>query len=284
MFELILENQRGDAVALNNTKNYDVKEIDGLYPAGANIVTSQTSLDDGSKYNSSKVNERSLNISVAIKCDAERSRLNLYKIIKPKHYIKMIYRSAARDVFCEGYVSDISIDHFAQQQSASISIICPEPYFNDAQEIIDTITQILDAFHFPFAITSADPVPLGEYNTTSEMNIINSGEVESGAEIEIHATGTVKNPAIYNRETGEYFKLETTLQDGDTVHINTKIKKKSVYVFRDGQNVNLFNYVSEDSTWLQLMPGDNVLTYDAEDDTASYMEIRIIHRNMYVGV
>lgn len=284
MFELILENQRGDRVALTNNKNYAITGMDGLHPPGANIVTSQVSLYDGSKFNNAKVNDRQLDIAVAIQYDVENSRVALYKVIKTKQYIKMIYRTNSRDVFCEGYVSAMNIDYFANPQTVDISILCPEPYFNDAQEIIDGISRIIKMFRFPFAITAADPKPIGSYDNTLEINLINSGDVEAGFEIEIHATGQVKTPAIYNRETGEFFKLETTLQDGDTVRINTKKGQKSVFVARSGEDVNLFNYVSEDSTWLQLTPGDNVLTYDAEDNTTTHMDIRFIHRDLYVGV
>lgn len=284
MFELILENQRGDSVALTNNKNYVITDIDGLHPADANIVTSQVSLYDGSKFNNAKVNERQLDIAVAIQYDVENSRVALYKVIKPKRYIKMIYRTDSRDVYCEGYVSAMQIDYFENPQTVAISILCPEPYFNAAQEIIDGISRVIKMFHFPFAITAAAPKPLGAYDNTLEINVINSGDVETGFEIEIHATGQVKTPAIYNRDTGEFFKLSTTLQDGDTVHINTKQGQKSVSVMRAGENINLFNYISDGSTWLQLSPGDNILTYDAADNTTTYMDIRFIHRDLYVGV
>lgn len=284
MYSLFLENRSGESIELTHNTNYSIDEIDGLYPPSSTINTSEVSLYDGAKFNSSKVNMRQLEIRIVIERDAEANRIALYQVVKTKQYIKMIYKNNSRDVYVEGYVSDVNIDYFANKQTVSVSIVCPEPYFKDAQEIISTISAIIADFIFPFAITATDKKPIGHYDDVLELNVINTGDVESGLTIEIRATGNVINPTIFNRETTEFFGLNITLQEGDVVTITTTRGNKQVDLLRSGQHLNIFNNIEQGSTWLQLTPGDNVFTYQADSESTAYMNIRIIHQHLYEGV
>ena len=284
MYNLSLKNERGDEIKLTGNVNYSITDISGLHPASATISTSELSMYDGSTFNSAKINEKQIDINVAIECDAERNRIALYKVIKVKRYIKILYSNGTRDVFIEGYVSDMQIDFFAMKQTVTISILCPDPYFKDAQEIIDDIAATVGAFHFPFGITATDKKPLSYRDKTAQINVINEGDVETGMIIEIHASGSVINPAIYNRETGEFVKVETTLQSGDTLYINTIRRQKSVRILRAGEFINVFNDFSRDSTWLQLEPGDNVFVYEGDSGSSIYMSVRFVHQHLFEGV
>lgn len=284
MFSLSLENRNGDTVSLTGSRDYSIMEIDGLYPPSANIVTSEVALYDGARFNSSKVNTRQLEISLAIERNAEENRIALYKVVKTKQYIRMNYENGARDVYIEGYVSDMNIDYFAMKQTATISILCPEPYFRQAQEIIDSIQSVVSNFHWPCNITAEDPIPFSYYEDITELNVINEGDVAAGMTIEIRALGEVTNPAILNRDTGEFFRLYTTLEAGDVVYIDTKRGEKSVRLWSDGEYTNIFNSIAQGSTWLQLEPGDNVFRYEADGISAQYMEVRFVHQHLYEGV
>lgn len=284
MYKLSLRNAKGDEIQLTGNLNYSITDISGLHPASATIATSELAMYDGSTFNSSKVNEKQIDINVAIECDAEKNRIALYKVIKVKQYIKLLYENDTRDVFIEGYVSDMQIDFFSIKQTVTISILCPDPYFKDAQEIIDDISATMNAFHFPFAITASDKKPLSYRDKSAQINVINNGDVETGMIIEIHASGNVINPAIYNRETGEFVKINTTLQSGDTLYINTIRRQKSVKVLRSGEFINLFNYFSKDSAWLQLEPGDNVFIYEGDSGSSIYMSVRFVHQQLFEGV
>ena len=284
MFDLTLENEKGKQIKLTNSKDYAISEIDGLNPPSASIVTSETSLFDGAKFVSSKTETRQLDIAIAIQRNAEENRIALYDVVRIKQYIKVLYKNGKRNVFIEGYVSDFSIDYFAQTQEATISILCPEPYFKDAEEIIAGVNLIITKFTFPFAIESTKKVTLGEYEEVLEANVVNDGDVQSGMVIEIHANGEVKNPVIYNRETTEFFGLDIELEQGDSVYINTTVGQKSVQLFRDAEYTNIFNYIKQRSTWLQLPQGDNIFTYEADEDTTSNMDVTFTYRHLYQGV
>ena len=284
MYNLSLENEFGNSIELTHNLNYSIDEIDGLYPPSATINTSEISLYDGARFTSSKMNTRQLDIRIAIERDAEANRIALYNVIKSKKYIKVSYANGVRDVYIEGYVSDMNIDYFANKQTVTISILCPQPYFKDAQEIIENVQSIIDDFIFPFAITATEKKPIGHYDDNVEINIQNTGDVEGGMVIEIRAIGQVVNPTIFNRETRESFGLNFTMNSGDVIYINTNQGNKSAQLLRGGEYINVFNYIKQNSTWLQLTPGDNVFTYQADDESASYMEVSFSHQHLYEGV
>lgn len=283
MFKLILENAAGEQVQLTNRSEYSVTEIQGLNPPSATINTSEMALYDGAKYISSKVGMRTINIAVAINVNAERNRISLYKIVRTKQPIIVRYANGTRDIFIQGYVESFEVDYFANKQTASISILCPEPYFKDAQEMVNDVNLVLGAFYFPFAIEASAPIPFSYYGEISEINIENIGDIASGFQIEIVATGQVVNPRIYNRETTDFFGLDYTFQSGDVIYINTQQGSKEVQLLRGGQYINIFNSITKGSTWLQLETGDNILTYDGDGSSTDYMQVRFIYHPLYEG-
>ena len=102
--------------------------------------------------------------------------------------------------------------------------------------------------------------------------------------VKIYVGGEVINPKIFNRETREFFGIDYTFKNGDEVTIATQEGQKSVTLLREGKTINIFNYISKSSTWLQLDIGDNVFTYEADENGADFMQIRFLHYPLYGGV
>lgn len=105
-----------------------------------------------------------------------------------------------------------------------------------------------------------------EFSSIQEnnINVVNEGDVETGAIITIHALGTVSNPIIYNVETSEYFGVIADMEEGDDIIINTIQKEKEVIKISNGVTTNLIGSVKSGSTWLQLIPGQSEYTMTAE--------------------
>ncbi len=284
MFELSLENSAGKRAELTNRKEYAVTEIQGLNPPSAKINTSETALFDGGRFNSSKVNMRSINIALTLNYEAEKNRIALYDVVRVKEQINIYYKNGLRDVFIPGYVESFTVNYFANKQTAAISILCPEPYFRAAQDVINEVSMIVGAFHFPFAITAEEPIPFSYYGEIAEIDVVNIGDVTSGLQIEIRAEGNVTNPRIYNRDTREFFGIQKEFEPGDVIYIDTRKGQKKARLLRDGEYINIFNSIEKGSTWLQLTPGDNIMTYEGDGTSAEYMSVRFIHSPLYEGV
>lgn len=97
-----------------------------------------------------------------------------------------------------------------------------------------------------------------------ETNVVNNGDIDTGAIIELRALGVVGTPGIYNVDTREFFVINTTMQEGDVITINTRKKEKSVTLLRDGVTSTLIGSLEFGSSWLQLVPGDNTFIVSAD--------------------
>ena len=284
MFKITLENEYGKKLVFNEINSpFTIVEMDGLNPPEATINTSINANLDGGKFNSSKVNMRSLNIIIAITKNAEQSRLKLYSVLKIKKYIKMYYESPLRDVYIEGYIEAMPISHFENPQKMTLSILCPQPYFKCAQEIINEASTVKPMLHFPFATVKEKPVPFSYTEIVSVFNIANDGDVETGLIIELYARNTVNNPKIFNYKTSEFFGVNFNMQAGDVIEINTNKGQKSIRLLREGNYTNLFRNRMKGSTWFELLADENIFTFEAEYGVDNLL-VSFKHYNLYEGV
>jgi len=285
---LKLENEMGGVIDLTQNQNkYQVVGIEGLNPPNAIIHQSEISGMDGTKRMSSKLETRNIVITVRINGAVERNRLNLYNFAKTKHYCKVWYKNGTRDVYIEGWVETNECSLFTDNEAMQISIICPDPYFKCAQEIITDVSQVLGLFEFPFAFGSGgdtdEPIEFSVYIQNRITNVYNEGEDDTGVIIKITTTGTVVNPRIYNVATREGFTLNMTLEEDDVLTINTTRGQKSIKLRRGTTLSNAINKVVRDSVWLQLSKGDNLITYDAEEGVENMLVV-FTHRTKYQAV
>lgn len=288
MFSLKFANAQGSIIDLTGNENFDVTNITGLNPPQANINTSTSPNFDGTIYNSATVEQRNIVIYLSLSRNVEQTRLNLYKFFRTKQKGTLYYKSNLRDVWIDGYINNIEVNNFENPVTMQISMICPQPYFIDMDEIIAEIAEIINKLEFALDLPEAG-IEFGQISPYIEVNVVNNGEIETGTTFELRATGDVVNPKIYNKDTNEFFGLNFTMQLGDVITITTSKGNKTVTLNRQGTISNLFNYISENSTWLTLKTGDNVFlytTYENEDgtDTNENLYIRILHADQYEGV
>lgn len=284
MYNLTLTNESGAQLTFGMGGAYTISEIDGLSSPEATINTSEVALMDGQRYDSAKVSMRTLNIAFAIEYDAEQKRLDVYNVLRIKKPIHVHYKSDLRDVTIDGYVSKLDVDHFAMKQIATVTIICPSPYFRSAQIVVNELSNVVSAFHFPFAITEAEPIPFSYMQQLSNVTIKNNGTADTGMTIVLYARGTVSNPKIFNYETKDFFGLNFSMQTGDEITINTMSGEKTVTLLRDGVTSNIFNYVMADSTWLQAEGVQSVFAYEVGSGTLSDLVVDFSHYDLFSGV
>lgn len=282
MYTLIAQNKYGESLELTHNQKYTISNIDGLYPPEGVINTANTAGMDGSVYNSSYLDDRSITITLAINAPAEENRLNLYRYFKTKYPVRLYYRNGARDVYIDGYVSKFTIEYFEKKQIAQIEVKCPMSLFQSTTETLTDFSSLENMFAFPFAIEESG-IPFSELILGQQKSIINGGDVETGIVIRLHAVGIVLNPKIYNVDTGEYMILNLEMQPGDEITINTRKKEKSIRLISDGVESNVVGTLSAGSTWFNLVPGDNVFTYEA-DEFSENLQCEFIICNQFEGV
>lgn len=282
MYTLIAENKYGEQLEITNNPRYVITDIDGLYPPEGVINTTQVANMDGSVFNSSHINDRVITITMAINGPAEANRLLLYRYFKTKYPIRFYYKNGVRDVYIDGYVSKFSVEYFEKKQTAQIEISCPMTLFRAVKESVTEFANIENMFVFPFAIEVAG-IPFSEIALGEQKTIINGGDVETGVIIKLNALGTVLNPKIYNVDTSDRMTLSVEMQAGDEITINTRKKEKSITLLRNGVQTNIVGKLDAGSTWFNLIPGDNIFTYEA-DEFPEHLQCIFIINNQFEGV
>ena len=285
MFELILENKAGDQLNFAQNNALTVVEIEGLNPPEAIINTSDTALMDGAKFNNAKLGMRTLNVAFAIEYEAARNRIAVYKVLKSKQYVKMYYNGQFRKVWIEGYIQSIDITYFEMKQIVTCCILCPEPYFQEAQEMVDELRSIVSSFHFPFSSTADPQLVMGYISNDVGITIDNAGDVDCGMIIELYASAAVSDPKIFNYVTREFIGLDFDMQEADLITIDTRQGHKTATLLRGGVETNIFNYVIQGSTWLQLPANGGTFVYEVADgDSIADLSVTFRHSNLYEGV
>lgn len=286
MFVLEIEDSTGNRVPLTqNESDYQLYEIEGLNPPNAQINTIKMAGVDGTKFNNSTLEERNIVLYVKIRGNVEANRLRLYRYFRTKDYCKLYYRNGSRNVYIEGYVESLEVTSFSENQVAQISILCPNPYFKELQEIVDDISKVIEKFKFPFSINVDDPIPFSEIELEKNTNVINDSESQTGLIVNVTFLGSVDKLELRNTATGESFTLNYEFEENDQLTINCNKGSKSVRLIRDGVETNLIPYIKKGSVFFQLDIGDNPFSYLADDgDSDQLVSIQFRHYNVYRGV
>lgn len=264
MFTLKIENANGEIFELtHDSRNYAVIGVEGLtYPPTA-VNTSTGGGLDGTFHNSSRVDQRNIVITIILNGDIEANRQRLYKIFNLKKPCKIYFQNENRSVFITGYVETLEGDLFVKREQMQISIICPRPFWEDLNTIYTELSNTLKLFEFPFSIAFNNPIPFSDHIDYPLAVIDNIGDIEAGVIMNVSITDTVTGLKLYNLTTQKYIGFDYSFADGDELTIDTISGEMSAMLNRNGDMINLLNYMADGSTWLKLLPGENEFSYAA---------------------
>lgn len=266
----------------NISKLYNVVATEGLTPVAATINTTGNGVVDGTFYNSSFLSERNIILTMVPGGDIEEKRLELYKIFRPKSLVKVYVKSRFRNVYIESRVESVEPNLHVKQQSITVSLIAPQPYFLNVDEKVYNQTAVISDLEIPFEIPQ-EGLEFGNITKERDITIVNEGEETSGLIMEIIATDTAVNPVIYNKTTREKFCIREQMLRGDKIEINTHKGQKKIEMNRGSVKTNLLNKIEKNSKWLTVETGKNIFSYGC---VAGEENIRIKYRfnEMYGGV
>ena len=263
MFTVKVKNCLGAVLDFSESDAYTITKIDGLSPSGAALNFSTMANFDGSQYNSGRLNSRNIVLYIKIHSPAEKNRLKLYNYFHGNKKIRIYYKNDSLDVFIDGYVETSEFDIFSMNETAQISIVCPDPYWKETTTTEITFSNVVSMFEFPFSIAESG-IPFSEL-VNKAVAIVDNVQVQKGFIIEFRAqTDQILNPRIINRTTQKYFGVNFDMNQGDVIRINTQRGEKSVTLIRDGSEVNILNNMQNGSSWLQLVMGMNEIAYECD--------------------
>ena len=232
---------------------YLVKDIDGLDPVKANIVSSSFASRDGEQYQSSKREKRNILLKLGYEPDyastsVKALRNALYQFFMPKSEVSLRFIDSDNPyVDISGRVETFDSPLFAKNPEGTISILCMNPDFVDPTVILfegDTVS-----------------------NTDEEV-INYEGTVNTGVIFKLLVDrADVDNFTIYHRPPDNSLRslvFAYPLADEDVVTINTVPGSKSAILTRSGADSSVLYGISPTSNWITLEPGINNIRVYAE--------------------
>lgn len=272
--ELIFENKDGQRLdLLNNRKYFCLIAAEGLHGIETGFSETESPYTDGAIIDNVRALPRGIALKFALCGDVEASLDIFHAVAKSKQLGKLIKREGERETKIEGRVTVPPYTRISNRVTVDLNIYCGQPYWEDVQELVGTIAELVDLLYFPEYGRGipAEGVPFGALNVEKVQTIANDGDAAVGLTIVINALGEVAKPRIScptGTQNGWYMQLNTTLKDGDEVVISTHKGNKSITIngsaYINGVPVlSLLEYSGGD--WLQLETGEN--TFNITSDT-----------------
>lgn len=308
---IVVTNHLNQSVTLSLTDPWDtgliITQITGLGPPKAAINSTDLAMGDGAAYNSARIDKRNIvfNFRLAevmepdgqhIKKTIEEVRLDTYRYFPLKKHVKMLFETDTRTATIEGYIESNEPDIFNEKETAQVSIVCPDPFFY-AYSKTANLNSVEPMFGFPFC--NNDPVEpmltVGEIIFNVGQNVYYKGDAECGVILNIHAIGTVKPMTIINNNSLEQMVINTSkigaitggenyLISGDDLVVSSMSGNVYCRLIRGGVTYNALSCIPKTSDWLHLYRGDNIFSYEAEDETTTNVLVSIDGYNLYTGV
>lgn len=267
--ELYLINKNNQVLdLLNNKDKFILSDAEALHGIEVDIIESDTPYTDGSEIDDVKALPRGIELTLTLKGNIQQSLDFITSYVKSKQHVTLREINNGRDITIKGVVNIPPYNRMQRSCKLSLSIYCNKPYWQDIDEVIGVIDDVLSLLNFPVQGQYFTQVgrPFGVVNTNMTKELINDGDAITGAVFTISATGDVVNPQINcdsGEQLGNYMRLNLTLHDGDNVIISTI--KGDKYITINGSiyynGTPILSYLEfQGKDWLQLEQGTNTFT------------------------
>jgi hypothetical protein len=262
-------------------------DCDGLYGIENNVSVSDNTMTDGATYQGSVAKKRNIVLTLKTKENHRLGRYELYQLFSQGTKGTLTYVEDGTERAINYYVEKIDVDSVKNVRTATVSLICPDPFFEATSDKELTMAGWESDWEFAHEFVSTGE-EFGHRVQEKIKTIDNtSGAKGIGLTIEIYANGQITNPQITHIESGEFIKVGTTsnplnLVSGDVLTITTQTNNKKVKLTHGGTTTEINEYLDEDSEFIQLQAGLNDIGYSAESGEDN-MTVKLIYREKYLG-
>jgi hypothetical protein len=242
-------NEQGQTLVLplyDPSEGIYIKEIEGLDPVKATLVSSSFSTVDGAQYQSSRRETRNIIMKLGMELGyglgIRDLRAKLYAFFMPKSSVRLSFQiEGLAPLEIVGRVESMESALFTQEPEAFISVVCFDPDFYDPiPQIISSVT----------------------VSNSAETAIDYEGTVETGIRIGLFLTRAQSSMDVYHRApdgTLRTLEFDAALLTNDQLLISTVTGDKKAILTRAGSDSSLLYGISPFSYWINLFPGRNYL-------------------------
>lgn len=282
MEKISFTNARGEVIHFDGPPFYLVS-VDGLGDVSAINQTQKSPYQDGSSYVDTLLEERMVTVNFLIAEDdgyakISENRAKSGRILSPKLGLGVLrYENEHLIREIEAVAESVPIypDNGSRNETLQKGMIlfnCPNPYWKSLTMTEEPTFEEL--FKFPFE----GVFEMGIQRDERVMD--NDGDSPAPLFIEFH--GPAVNPRIINNTTGEFFKVNQTLNEGEVMEIDTEAGTV-FFLGPDGNRRNVFNWIDDDAVFFQLALGENNIEYTADSDIQGAI-VDIRYNKLYTAV
>lgn len=250
--------------------------------------TSKTIKQIGEYVKSTNVNSRTVNITGTAmgqsELDLSNKKQNLLNLTSPFSSIKVILDNKFTLIGkCQSLVK-WGVGHNNNNRyfvKFSIDILAPNTLWYALEPTTVSLSPYINEFKFPLSIPEGGFI-YGHKDMDTMTNIANECNIPIPMTFTITSLATIQNPEIIRVEDGKTLKINTTIQPGDVLIIDTTFGSKSVTL--NNQNI-ISDFDFKTSSWLMLQPGLNTFTYTCKnEENKENLNINITYTQAYWGV
>lgn len=285
---IICANNEGMVLNFQNKFSpFLLADCDGLYGIENNVSMSDNTMTDGATYQGSVAKKRNIVLTLKTKENHRIGRYELYQMFPQGTKGTLTYVEDETERAINYYVEKIEVDSVKNVRTATVSLLCPDPYFEATSDKELTMAGWESNWEFIHEFIASGE-EFGHRVQERIKTIDNtSGAKGIGLTIEIYANGDVTNPQITHIESGDYIKVGTTsnplnMVSGDILTITTQTNNKKVKLTHGGATTEINEYLDEESEFIQLQAGTNSIGYSAESGESN-MTVKLIYREKYLG-
>lgn len=283
---------------------YAITSIDGLGPVATAVNLTERANMHGGIYKSSRSDSRNLSFDITIvektqnfsrvTPTVELLRQALYTYFPLNEQISIEIETDTKRVRTYGYVERHEPEVFSRNVSVSISMICPEAFFRNSEDLIVSFSRIAPGFSFPFQNNhlTSKLIEFGEISNSGVELISYLGDTRTGFLTHIHAKGTATNISMFDGDTLSGIVIDTDklatitggpLVNGDDIFISSERGHKYAKLVRGPNTYNIQPSLGKNPNWLELKPGFNNIAYLAESGVEQ-LTFKIVAPILYEGV
>lgn len=283
MEKIIITNQSGESVTFGNQAPYFLEILDGIGNVPVTIESQKAPKQDGSTYIDNMLENRAISIEGMIITrnnpkEVLEARRKMQRVLNPKlgevtiayHYEEQVKEIKAiaetTPIFPSGEGSK-----GLYYQKYLLNLLCHQPFWLNTYYENREMSYLMGGLKFKLSL------PTSFSSRGFKRKAINEGDVSTPVEMEFKGPAT--NPTVTNLTTGEFIKVNRELGEEDVLTVSTAFGEK--YVRINGENA--FHYINLNSVFWQLVPGENILSYQSNNDSIK-TKVVVKWKNRFIGL
>ena len=273
-------NSKNKTIEMNKNSEFGVISIEGI-EASQYSISSIDSNQDGCIVTHEKIEPREITIvgDIDKNSNEDINRSTLISFFNPKLDGELKITRNDNEKKISYRVSSFRFTNTNMNEYTTFEIVlkCADPYFKSIDNYGKDIATITKQFAFPLAILQNKGKIMGYKTYNNNVKLYNDGDCETGCEIHIKATSTVRNPKISLND--KFVGVNVNMSLDDELVINTNQRQKAILL----NGSNIIQKIDRKSSFFNLEVGDNIMKYES-DEGYENMNVTVYFYKKYLGV